>query len=63
MYLLIIATRRLHNYGKVFSILIFNFENMSNFSSADSDYTITDSKFSERESGTSDGEPGQTLGS
>jgi hypothetical protein len=38
MYLLIMATRRLHNDGKVLSILIVNSENMSDFSSADSDY-------------------------
>jgi hypothetical protein len=60
-YLLIMATRRLHNDGKVLSILIVDFENMSNFSSAASDSIITDSKVSESESGTSDGEPGQTL--
>jgi hypothetical protein len=47
MYLLIMATRRLHNDGKVLSILIVDFENMSNFSSADSDYIITDSEVSE----------------
>jgi hypothetical protein len=61
MYLLTMATRRLHNDGKVLSILIVNFENMSNCSSSDSDYIITDSKVSKSESRTSDGEPGQTL--
>jgi hypothetical protein len=50
MYLLNTATRRLHNDGKVLSVLIVTFQNMPNFSSSDSDYIITDPKVSESES-------------
>jgi hypothetical protein len=42
-------------------IVIVSIENVSKSSSFDRDYVITDSKVSESDSGTSDGEPGQTL--